>query len=76
MQYAGALSTKAGKQTADPPSEVLEADSISGVCVNAAHFHFELWVEQQHKVDLAVVSVHIHQEGVFNHQPAARPAET
>lgn len=62
--------------SADLPSEVLDADSIFGVSVSTAHFHFELRVKQQHKVDPAVVSVHIHQEGVFHHQPAARPAET
>lgn len=67
-QYAGAVGAQAN--TADLPSEVLDADSIFGVCVGTAHFHFELWVKQQHKVDPAVVSVHIHQEGVFHHQPA------
>lgn len=65
------IKTYIGKDTADLPSEVLNADSVSGVCISTAHFHFELWVKQQHKVDLAVVSVHIHQEGIFHHQPAA-----
>lgn len=64
-----------GPNTADLPGEVLDAHSILGVSEGAAHLHFELRVEQQHKVDPAVVSVHVHQEGVFYHQPAPRPAE-
>lgn len=60
-----------GQHTADLPSEVLKADSVFGVCIGTPHFHFELWVKQQHKVDVAMVSVHIHQERVFDHQPAA-----
>lgn len=64
------------KHIADLPSEVLDADSIFSVCVSTAYFHFELWVKQQHKVDATVVSTHVQQEGVFHHQPAARPAET
>lgn len=60
---------------ADLPSEVVKAHSISGVCVRTAHFHFELRVKQKHKVDPAVVSVHVHQEGVLHNQPAARPAK-
>lgn len=59
----------------DPPCEVLDADSIFSVGVRSAHFHVELGVEEQHKVDVAVVSVHVHQEGVFDHQPPTRPAE-
>lgn len=72
------LPTKAvsvGVNKADLPSEVLDADSVFGVCVGAAHLHFELGVKQQHKVDPAVVSVHVHQEGVFHNQPASRPAK-
>lgn len=65
----------AGVNTADLPSEVLDADSVFGVRVGAAHLHFELGVKQQHKVDPAVVSVHVHQEGVFHNQPASRPAK-
>lgn len=65
----------AGVNTADLPGEVLDADSVFGVCVGAAHLHFELGVKQQHKVDPAVVSVHVHQEGVFHNQPASRPAK-
>lgn len=64
------------QHTADLPSEVLDADSVLGVRVRSAHLHLELWVKQQHKVDPAVVSVHVHQEGIFHHQPAPRPAET
>lgn len=41
-----------------------------------ADLHLELWVKQQHKVDLAVIPAHIDEEGVFHHQPAVRPAET
>lgn len=62
-------------KSAELPSEVLKAHSIFGVCVGAAHFHFELLVEKQHKVYVSIVSVHVHQEGVFHHQPAPWPAE-
>lgn len=62
-------------ESADLPSEVLDAHAISGVCVGTAHFHFELLVKEQHKVDASVVPVHVHQEGVLHHQPAPRPAE-
>lgn len=65
-----------GANTVDLPSEVLNAHSILGVCEGAAHLHVELWVKKQHKVDPAVVSVHVHEEGVLHHQPAPRPAET
>lgn len=41
-----------------------------------ANFHTELWVKQQHKVDSAIIPAHIHEERVFHHQPALRPAET
>lgn len=69
VQYTGA----AGRwgNTADLPGKVLNANSVFGVCKSTTHFHFELWVKQQHKVDVAIVSVHIHQEGVFHHQPAS-----
>lgn len=59
-----------GLTSAELPSEVLKADSIFGVCVGTAHFHFELLVKEEHKVYASIVSVHIHQEGVFHHQPA------
>lgn len=62
-------------ESAELPSEVLKADSIFGVCVGTAHFHFELLVKEQHKVYASIVSVHIHEEGVFHHQPASGPAE-
>lgn len=55
----------------DLPGEVLQADSVFGVCVSMAHSNFELWVKQQNEVDPPFVSVHIHQERVFHHQPAA-----
>lgn len=60
-----------GKHRADLPSEILKADAIFSVCVSTAHFHFELRVKQQHKVDAAAVIVHVQQERVFHHQPAA-----
>lgn len=59
----------------DVPSEVVKADSVFRVCVSTAYFHFELGIKQQHKVDVAVVSVHIHQEGLLHNQPPAGPAE-
>lgn len=57
------------------PRKVLKADAIFGVCVGTAHFHCELLVKEQHKVDVSINSVHVHQEGVFHHQPAPGPAE-
>lgn len=74
MRYTGGVRAKAS--SAGVPGEVLDADAIFGVCEGTAHFHIELRVKQQHKVNSAVVSVHIHEEGVFHHQPAPRPAET
>lgn len=58
-------------KSAKLPREVLKTHSVFGVCVSAAHFHFELLVKEQHKVDAPIVSVHVHQEGVLHHQPAA-----
>ena len=64
------------KHKADIPGKILNAESMFCVCVSTAHLHFELGVEQQHKVDVGIATVHIHQEGVFHHQPAVWPAET
>lgn len=69
------LQEAAGTSAVDPPGEVLDAHSVLGVCEGAAHLHLELRVKEQHKVDPAVVSVHVHEEGVLDHQPAPRPAE-
>lgn len=64
-----------GTDAVDVPGEVLDAHAVLGVGEGAAHLHVELRVKQQHKVDSTVVSVHVHEEGVLHHQPAARPAE-
>ena len=57
------------------PCVVFEAHPVFRVGVGAAHFDLELGVEEQDEGDDPVVAVHVQQEGVLDHQPAARPAE-
>lgn len=53
------------------PSECLDAHAMLRLCVGTANVDLQLRVKEQYEGDDPRVTVHVEEEGVLDHQPAA-----
>ena len=58
------------------PGQAVDADAMFGLRVFGVHLDVELFVHQHHEGDGARVGLHVQQERVLHHQPAAQRHNT